>query len=110
MAMKGFMVMLTAEGVDGACVLTYGIAASNKDEAGRLAEAAAGADGFWEIALDEVWRPDDVDDEALGDIPGVIGRGEPVYADEDGPGFSFGDDDEDEDEPGEDAPDDEDWN
>jgi hypothetical protein len=78
----GFNVMLQAEDDRGVCFLAYGCAARNADEAAKLAVGAASAEGFWAVELDEVWRPEGVDDSDLGTIPEVLGRLEPTYVDE----------------------------
>ena len=84
MALKGFNVLLQVEDAVGDCFVTYGVVAADADAAGRLAEGAAQAEGFWSIEIDDVWEPDpDEGDEPFGDIPDVLGRTEPTYLDED---------------------------
>jgi hypothetical protein len=78
----GFNVMLKAEDAHGECFLAYGCAARDADEAARLAEGAASAEGFWSIEVDEVWRPEGVADVDLGTVPEVFGRLEPTYLDD----------------------------
>ncbi len=78
----GFNVMLQAEDDRGTCFLAYGCAARDADEAAKLARGAALAEGFWEIEVDEVWRPEGGDDVDLGAIPEVFGRLEPTYLDD----------------------------
>lgn len=98
MALKGYAVLVIAENDAGEWVLSYGVAAGSEADAGKLALGAAIADGYWNAELDDIWRPEDVDDEAVGDTPGVIGRGEPVFADEDdeaGYGFQGVDEEDD---------------
>lgn len=83
MALKGFNVMLQVEDAVGPCFVTYGVVAADADLAGRLAEGAAQAEGFWSVEVDEVWEPEPDEGEDLGDIPEVLGRTEPTYLDED---------------------------
>jgi hypothetical protein len=83
MALKGFNVMLQAEDGIGPCFVAYGVVAPDADQAGRLAEGAAQAEGFWAIEIDEVWEPEPDEGEDLGDIPEVLGRTDPTYLDED---------------------------
>jgi hypothetical protein len=82
MALTGFNVMLEAEDAVGACFVTYGVIAGDEAEAGRLAEGAAQAEGFWSVEIDEIWRPDDAEEVEPGDIPEVLGRNDPIYLDE----------------------------
>ena len=95
----GFNVMLKAEDARGECFLAYGCAARDADEAAKLAEGAASAEGFWNIEVDEVWRPEGVEDVNLGVVPEVFGRLEPTYIDEEHEGGphedAHGDDEED---------------
>lgn len=93
----GFNVMLKAEDARGECFLAYGCAARDADEAARLAEGAASAEGFWSIEVDEVWRPEGVTDVDLGTVPEVFGRLEPTYIDEEDVGGLNVDDEEEED-------------
>jgi hypothetical protein len=103
MALKGYAVLVVAENDEGEWVLSYGVAAHDEAEAGRLALGGAMADGYWNAELDDIWRPDDVDDDAVGGEPAVIGRGEPVFADEDDQaGYGFVGDDDDDDDDGDD--------
>lgn len=83
MSLYGFNVLLQAEDAVGECFLTYGVVAADPDAAGKLAEGAALAEGFWAVEIDEAWRPDDAGDAELGDVPEVLGRTEPTYLDED---------------------------
>lgn len=83
MALCGFNVMLEAEDAVGECFVSYGVVAENADQAGQLAEGAAQSEGFWSVVVDEVWQPDDLDPEDVGEIPEVLGRTDPVYLDED---------------------------
>lgn len=80
--LHGFNVMLQAENERGVCFLAYGCAARDADEAARLAQGAAQAEGFWSVEVDEVWVPDGADQEELGTVPEVFGRLEPTYVDE----------------------------
>ncbi|MFY0636591.1 hypothetical protein [Maricaulis maris] len=84
MALKGFNVMLQAEDAVGECFVSYGVIAADADAAARLAEGAAQSEGFWSLALEDVWEPEPEEgDDPLGDIPEVLGRTEPTYLDED---------------------------
>ena len=84
MALKGFNVLLEAEDAVGALFVTYGVIAADAEAAGRLAEGAAQAEGFWSVAVDEVWTPEDAEEIEPGEIPEVLGRNEPIYLDEEG--------------------------
>ena len=84
MALKGFNVMLQAEDAVGECFVSYGVIAADADAAGKLAEGAAQAEGFWSMVLEDIWEPEPEEgDEPFGDIPEVLGRTEPTYLDED---------------------------
>ena len=83
MALKGFIVTLVGEDAVGECLLAYGVAAEDKHQALQLAEGAAQAAGYWSLEHDETDAPDDVDEDALGDVPHVIKEAQPVYLDED---------------------------
>lgn len=81
--LHGFNVLLLAEDDRGVCFLAYGCAARDAEEAAKLVEGAALAEGFWEIEVEEVWTPEGGDVEDLGTVPEVFGRLEPTYIDED---------------------------
>lgn len=78
----GFNVMVQAEDAQGVCFLAYGCAARDADEAVKLVVGAASSEGFWDIEVDEVWRPDGAEDPLPGTVPEVFGRLEPTYVDE----------------------------
>lgn len=75
--------MILAEDAVGDCFITYGVIASDENQAGLLAAGSAQAEGYWSVEVEEVWTPDDLDPADIGEIAEVLGRTDPVYLDED---------------------------